>query len=173
MNLENFKFTNDQKTFVTDEIERLKKLENKSQNEDLILSLVSAIESGSPTKQQISSFERVMKNEFKKYKARLELEKIKEDEKKLLASLKKEAQAAQAKDRKKREHKLISIGALFEMVDFPTEDKGIITGLLLDAMEKAKSNNGLFQQFKISGDKFITEREQSRKAKSTVVDNSQ
>ncbi|WP_228263683.1 conjugal transfer protein TraD [Acinetobacter baumannii] len=94
-------------------------------------------------------------------------------EKKLLASLKKEAQAAQAKDRKKREHKLISIGALFEMVDFPTEDKGIITGLLLDAMEKAKSNNGLFQQFKISGDKFITEREQSRKAKSTVVDNSQ
>lgn len=172
MNLENFKFTNDQKTFVTDEIERLKKLENKSQNEDLILSLVSAIESGSPTKQQISSFERVMKNEFKKYKARLELEKIKEDEKKLLASLKKEAQAAQAKDRKKREHKLISIGALFEMVDFPTEDKGIITGLLLDAMEKAKSNNGLFQQFKISGDKFITEREQSRKAKSTVVDNS-
>ncbi|HCU1834454.1 TPA: conjugal transfer protein TraD [Acinetobacter baumannii] len=172
MNLENFKFTNDQKTFVTDEIERLKKVENKSQNEDLILSLVSAIESGSPTKQQISSFERVMKNEFKKYKARLELEKIKEDEKKLLASLKKEAQAAQAKDRKKREHKLISIGALFEMVDFPTEDKGIITGLLLDAMEKAKSNNGLFQQFKISGDKFITEREQSRKAKSTVVDNS-
>ncbi len=87
--------------------------------------------------------------------------------------MKKEAQAAQAKDRKKREHKLISIGALFEMVDFPTEDKGIITGLLLDAMEKAKSNNGLFQQFKISGDKFITEREQSRKAKSTVVDNSQ
>lgn len=173
MNLENFKFTNDQKTFVAEEIERLKKLENRTQPEDLILTLVSNIESGSPTKQQISSFERVMKNEFKKYKARLELEKIKEDEKKLLASLKKEAQAAQAKDRKKRDHKLISIGALFEMVDFPTEDKGIITGLLLDAMEKAKSNNGLFQQFKITGDKFITEREQSRKAKSTVVDNSQ
>ncbi|MGQ1480523.1 conjugal transfer protein TraD (plasmid) [Acinetobacter baumannii] len=172
MNLENFKFTNDQKTFVTEEIERLKKLENKTQTEDIILTLVSSIESGSPTKQQISSFERVMKNEFKKYKARLELDKIKEDEKKLLASLKKDAQAAQAKDRKKREHKLISIGALFEMVDFPTEDKGIITGLLLDAMEKAKSNNDLFQQFKISGDKFITEREQSRKAKSTVVDNS-
>ncbi|ENX24870.1 hypothetical protein F892_00020 [Acinetobacter vivianii] len=172
MNLESFKFTNDQKTFVAEEIERLKKLENKTQTEDIILTLVSSIESGSPTKQQISSFERVMKNEFKKYKARLELDKIKEDEKKLLASLKKEAQVAQAKDRKKREHKLISIGALFEMVDFPTEDKGIITGLLLDAMEKAKSNNGLFQQLKISGDKFITEREQSRKAKSIVVDNS-
>lgn len=173
MNLENFKFTNDQKTFVAEEIERLKKLENKTQTEDLILTLVSSIESGSPTKQQTVSFERVMKNEFKKYKARLELDKIKEDEKKLLASLKKEAQAAQVKDRKKRDHKLISIGALFEMVEFPTEDKGIITGLLLDAIEKSKSNNGLFQQFKISGDKFITEREQSKKAKSTVVDNSQ
>ena len=77
MNIEDFKFTEDQKKFVTEEIDRLKKLENKSQTEEIILTLVSNIESGTPTKQQISSFERIMKNEFKKYKARLELEKIK------------------------------------------------------------------------------------------------
>lgn len=82
MNIEDFKFTEDQKKFATEEIDRLKKLENKSQTEEIILTLVSNIESGTPTKQQISSFERIMKNEFKKYKARLELEKIKEDEKK-------------------------------------------------------------------------------------------
>ena len=80
MAIENLKFTEDQKKFVTDEISRLKGLENRNQTEDLILSLVKSIESGSLTKQQISSFERVMKNEFKKHKARLELEKIKEDE---------------------------------------------------------------------------------------------
>lgn len=172
MNIQDFKFTDDQKKFVNDELDRLKKLENKSQTEDLILTLVSNIESGTPTKQQISSFERIMKNEFKKYKARLELEKIKEDEKKLLAGLKKDAQAAQVKDRKKREHKLISIGALFEMVDFPTEDKGIITGLLLNAIQSAKSNPNHFDNLKISGDKFISEREQSKREKSTLIDNS-
>lgn len=172
MNIQDFKFTDDQKKFVNDELDRLKKLENKSQTEDLILTLVSNIESGTPTKQQISSFERIMKNEFKKYKARLELEKIKEDEKKLLAGLKKDAQAAQVKDRKKREHKLISIGALFEMVDFPTEDKGIITGLLLNAIQSAKSNPNYFDNLKISGDKFISEREQSKREKSTLIDNS-
>ncbi|MCI2319056.1 conjugal transfer protein TraD [Acinetobacter baumannii] len=175
MAIENLKFTEDQKKFVTDEISRLKGLENRNQTEDLILSLVKSIESGSPTKQQISSFERVMKNEFKKHKARLELEKIKEDEKKLLASLKKDAQAAQAaqvKDRKKREHKLISIGALFEIVDFPTEDKGIITGVLLKALESYKSNPQHFDSLKIAGDKFIADREQSKKSKSTLVDNS-
>ena len=169
MAIENLKFTEDQKKFVTDEISRLKGLENRNQTEDLILSLVKSIESGSPTKQQISSFERVMKNEFKKHKARLELEKIKEDEKKLLASLKK---AAQVKDRKKREHKLISIGALFEIVDFPTEDKGIITGVLLKALESYKSNPQHFDSLKIAGDKFIADREQSKKSKSTLVDNS-
>ena len=133
---------------------------------------IEKIESGTPTKQQISSFERIMKNEFKKYKARLELEKIKEDEKKLLAGLKKEAQVAQAKDRKKREHKLITIGALFEMVDFPSEDKGIITGMLLSAIENAKNNSSYFDSLKASGDKFINDREQAKKSKSTLVDNS-
>ena len=172
MNIEDFKFTEDQKKFVTEEIDRLKKLENKSQTEEIILTLVSNIESGTPTKQQISSFERIMKNEFKKYKARLELEKIKEDEKKLLAGLKKEVQVAQAKDRKKREHKLITIGALFEMVDFPSEDKGIITGMLLSAIENAKNNSSYFDSLKASGDKFINDREQAKKSKSTLVDNS-
>ena len=172
MNIEDFKFTEDQKKFVTEEIDRLKKLENKSQTEEIILTLVSNIESGTPTKQQISSFERIMKNEFKKYKARLELEKIKEDEKKLLAGLKKEAQVAQAKERKKREHKLITIGALFEMVDFPSEDKGIITGMLLSAIENAKNNPSYFDSLKASGDKFINDREQAKKSKSTLVDNS-
>ena len=80
MNIQDFKFTEDQKKFVSEEIDRLKKLDTKNQTEELILNLVSNIESGKPTKQQISSFERIMKNEFKKYKARLELEKIKEDE---------------------------------------------------------------------------------------------
>lgn len=56
MAIENLKFTEDQKKFVTDEISRLKGLENRNQTEDLILSLVKSIESGSPTKQQISSF---------------------------------------------------------------------------------------------------------------------
>lgn len=172
MNIEGFKFTDDQKKFVTEELDRLKKLENKNQTEDIILTLVSNIESGTPTKQQNSSFERIMKNEFKKYKARLELDKIKEDEKKLLAGFKKDAQVAQAKDRKKREHKLITIGALFEMVDFPSEDKGIITGMLLKALESSKNNSNYFDDLKAIGDKFINDREQSKKAKSTLVDNS-
>ncbi|WP_171252099.1 conjugal transfer protein TraD, partial [Acinetobacter baumannii] len=76
------------------------------------------------------------------------------------------------KDRKKREHKLISIGALFEIVDFPTEDKGIITGVLLKALESYKSNPQHFDSLKIAGDKFIADREQSKKSKSTLVDNS-
>jgi RNase H-fold protein (predicted Holliday junction resolvase) len=99
------------KKFVTEEIDRLKKLENKSQTEEIILTLVSNIESGTPTKQQISSFERIMKNEFKKYKARLELEKIKEDEK-TSCRFKKEVQVAQAKDRKNVNTSLLQL-ALF------------------------------------------------------------
>lgn len=172
MNLDQFKFTDDQAKFAQSEIERLKNLDQKSQTEQIIFDLIQSIESGNTTKLHLNSFERILKNEFKKNKVKLDLEKIKEDEKKFLATLKKDAQAKNAKDRKKREHTLISIGALFDMVDFPSEDKGIITGMLLDVMEKAKLNDSIFNQYKISGDKFITEREQQKKEKSILIDNS-
>jgi hypothetical protein len=57
------------------------------------------------------------------------------------------------------------------MVDFPSEDKGIITGMLLSAIENAKNNPSYFDSLKASGDKFINDREQA-KIKSTLVDNS-
>jgi hypothetical protein len=52
------------------------------------------------------------------------------------------------------------------------EDKGIITGVLLKALESYKSNPQHFDSLKIAGDKFIADREQSKKSKSTLVDNS-
>ena len=173
MNLEQFKFTNEQKNFVLAEIERLKSLEQKSQTEQIIFDLSQSIESGNTTKIHLSSFERILKNEFKKNKAKLDLEKIKEDEKKLLANLKKDAQAKSVKDRKKREHTLISIGALFDMVNFPMEDRGIITGMLLNAIENSKTDSQYFQNFKIKGDEFIAKREAEKKSKSIVIDNSE
>ena len=173
MNLDQFKFTNEQKEFVASEIQRISNVEKKSQIEQIIFDLVKSIQSDNPAKIQLSSFERILKNEFKKYKTKLDLEKIKEDEKKVLADLKKDIQAKNAKDRKKREHHLISIGALFDMVSFPADDKGIITGMLLNAIEQAKSNPQYLQNFKIKGDQFITQRENEKKAKSTIVNKPQ
>ena len=173
MNLDQFKFTNEQKDFVNSEIVRISSVEKKSQIEQIIFDLVQSIQSENPARIQLSSFERILKNEFKKHKAKLDLDKIKEDEKKFLADLKKDIQAKNAKDRKKREHSLISIGALFDMVSFPTDDKGIITGMLLNALEQSKSNPQYLQNFKIKGDEFITQRENEKKSKSTIVNKPQ
>lgn len=170
MNLDQFKFTKEQKDFVACEIDRLKNIGQKSQTEQVIFDLFKVIESGTSTKLHFNSFERILKNEFKKHKARIGLEKIKDDEKRLLANLKKDAQAKSAQLRKKREHTLISIGALFDMVEFPTQDRGIITGVILEAMERSKSQPQYFEQCKIKGYQFIAQRENEKKAKSIVID---
>ena len=54
MNLDQFKFTNEQKDFVNSEIVRISSVEKKSQIEQIIFDLVQSIQSENPAKIQLS-----------------------------------------------------------------------------------------------------------------------
>lgn len=172
MTIENLKLTEDQKTFSKGYIDQISTSDSKSQNDLILIGLFESLNNNTATKAQISSIERILKNEFKKHKINLTLQKAKEEERKILANVKKQVATERNKDRKKREHHLITVGALFDMVGFDIHDRGLITGMLLDTLDKSKTDKDLFSKLKIIGDQFIHDREQEKKQKKTVIDNS-
>lgn len=64
------------------------------------------------------------------------------------------------RDRQRKTHarELIELGGIVSMVAF-LDDKGVLTGVLLWAMDQIKTAPAPTKQLKVRGDKFITKRE--------------
>lgn len=72
----------------------------------------------------------------------------------LLNISKQEKNKQQAKTRKQRAHELITIGALTEVIGFE-KDRGLIAGVLLEALERFKNDDTLMKQLKDKGDTLL------------------
>ena len=82
----------------------------------------------------------------------------------LFDSLRKEKREAAARSRKERAHELITIGALTEVTNFE-KDRGLIAGVLLDALERFSQNESLRFDLKKRGDALLHQIEVENKAK--------
>ncbi|WP_322074704.1 conjugal transfer protein TraD [Burkholderia cepacia] len=103
------------------------------------------------------------KKELRDLDALVRLEKINEraEEAKLAAF--KIVQERKDAARKERTRRLIELGGIVEMVDFPV-DRGTLCGALLWALDQAKSDESAMRQLKTRGDEFISRREADKKA---------
>jgi hypothetical protein len=114
--------------------------------------LVELAEIESPTKQetrQLDAMVRLEKINQKADEARVAAQKI----------------MAERRDgqRKARTRELIELGGIVSMVEFP-DDKGVLTGALLWAMDQIKTDASLTKQLKTRGDTFIAKRELENKS---------
>ena len=91
--------------------------------------------------------------------------KSKEQQKAILAKLKKADSQRKSNNRKKREHELITIGALTDLTKFP-KDRGTVTGAFLYILDRIKENPGFEHQLKIRGDDLLRQREIEKKGES-------
>lgn len=142
--------------FYLDRISELKRLTAIEKN-ILELSLESE-----KTKIQESILQRLLNNEYRKYKSdeefKIEQKKTDERSRELLQRLR----APKRSSRKKRDHELISIGALTDVLDFP-KDRGTVAGAFAYILEQSKINPNFMDQIKSKGDKIIHDREIQRK----------
>lgn len=115
------------------------------------------------TKIQESVLDRLLNNEYRKYKIdeenKIQQRKADERSREILQRLRTPKKSA----RKKRNHELISIGALTEVVGFE-KDRGLVAGALAYILEQSKHNPNLLDQLKSKGDKILHDREMKRKA---------
>lgn len=116
--------------------------------------------------------ERVLKSifnsEYKTYSIKFEYEQTKKiadsEYMKLFEVVKKAKQKEVAQSRKERAHELITIGSLTEVTKFD-KDRGLIAGVLLDALDRIKNNEQLKWDFKKRGDDLLHQIELENKAK--------
>lgn len=140
-------------------LQRISELKRLTAIEKNILDLFSEEDK---TKIQESVLQRLLNNEYKKYKTdeefKIEQKKTDERSRELLQRLRAPKRSA----RKKRDHELISIGALTDVVGFP-KDRGTVTGALSYILEQSKINPDFMNQIKTKGDKILHDREVERK----------
>jgi hypothetical protein len=137
----------------------LKQSKRLSSNGKVILDLHNRLNKTSVQEKMLLS---VLDSEYKAYLAKLDFDKAKKNAsdkaKFALDTIKKSQLAENKKNRKKREHELITIGALTDTVGFE-KDRGLIAGTLLYAIDKINENESLRNELKERGDTFLHERE--------------
>ncbi|OTP78477.1 conjugal transfer protein TraD [Caballeronia sordidicola] len=133
----------------------IKSLKAPTESQKMLLELA---EIASPTKQEVRQLD-----------AMVRLEKInqKADEARLAA----QKIMAERRDgqRKARTRELIELGGIVSMVEFP-DDKAVLTGALLWAMDQIKTDAALAKQLKKRGDTFIAKQEVTNKGESESSD---
>lgn len=145
-------------------LERISELKRLSAIEKNILELFSEQDK---TKIQDSVLQRLLNNEYRKYKTdeefKLEQKKTDQRSRELLQRLRAPKRSA----RKQRDHELISIGALTDVIGFP-KDRGTVAGALAYILEQANNDPNFLEQIKTKGDKIIHDREIKRKQEREV-----
>ena len=153
----------DFETWKSDYFFELGKKEKLTSNEKMILDLNNQSEKSSVEKNALASF---LNNHYREYKRdteyQIEREKSKEQQKTILAKLKKVESQRKSNNRKKREHELITIGALTDLTKFP-KDRGTVTGAFLFILDRIKENPEFEHQLKIRGDDLLQQREIEKK----------
>lgn len=112
---------------------------------------------------ELADLDQPTKKDLRELDMLVRLEKINEraEEAKLAAF--KIVQDRKDEARKARTRRLIELGGIVEMVEFPT-DRGTLCGALLWALDQVKSDPDAMRQLKTRGDEFIALRETTKKA---------
>ena len=139
----------------TAHIDSIAKQEKKTSKAKLLFDLYQ-VQDKKPV--QARALKKILDDEYKLYCMEFDL---KESKKKassgytqLLTISKQEKNKQQAKTRKQRAHELITIGALTEVIGFE-KDRGLIAGVLLEALERFKNDDTLMKQLKDKGDTLL------------------
>lgn len=144
-------------------IETLKKTPKKNSKNVTLLDLY---DNQNRTPFQDRLLKNILDGEYKTYSAKFDFDQSKKmaDDKyaKALEAMRKEKQKATAQSRKQRAHELITIGALTEITHFE-KDRGLIAGVLLDALERFNVDENLKRLLKNRGDELLHEIELKNK----------
>ena len=140
------------------EIEHIKNLRLMQKRPSKIQAFLDLFDNTNRTAHQERVLKNIFNNEYKTYSIKFEYEqtkKIVNDEYlKLFEVVKKAKQKEVVQNRKERAHELITIGALTEVVKFE-KDRGLIAGVLLDALDRIKNNEQLKFELKKRGDELL------------------
>ena len=150
-----------EKSYIND----LRTNEKKSEKMQSVLELYDREEKSTFQRRAVKN---LLDREYKTYSIKFEFEQTKKDKddalSQLFDSLKKEKREAAAKSRKERAHELITIGALTEVTNFE-KDRGLIAGVLLEALDRFSQNESLRFDLKKRGDALLHQIEVENKAK--------
>lgn len=150
------------------EIEHIKNLRLMQKRPSKIQAFLDLFDNTNRTAHQERVLKNIFNNEYKTYSIKFEYEqtkKIVNDEYlKLFEVVKKAKQKEVVQNRKERAHELITIGALTEVVKFE-KDRGLIAGVLLDALDRFRNNEKLKLDLKKRGDDLLHQIELENKAK--------
>jgi hypothetical protein len=155
----------DKKQWVNSYIETLSKSNRLNSNGRVILDLHNRLNKTNVQEKMLNS---IIDGEYKAYLAKLYFEKAKKNAgdkaKFALDAIKKSQLAGNKQNRKKREHELITIGALTDTVGFE-KDRGLIAGSMLYIIDRINEHESFRFELKERGDKFLHERELQKKSK--------
>ena len=143
-------------------------LRSNEKKSDKMQSVLDLYDREEKTNFQRRALKNLLDREYKAYSIKFDFEQTKKDKddalNQLFDSLKKEKREAAARSRKERAHELITIGALTEVTNFE-KDRGLIAGVLLDALERFSQNESLRFDLKKRGDALLHQIEVENKAK--------
>ena len=150
------------------EVEHVKSLRLMQKKSSKIQAFLDLIDNTNRTAHQERVLKNIFNSEYKTYSIKFEYDLTKKNADseylKLFEAVKKENQKKALQTRKERAHELITIGALTEVTNFD-KDRGLITGVLLDALDRIKANEQLKWDLKKRGDALLHQIELDNKAK--------
>ena len=150
------------------EVEHVENLRSMQKKSSKIQALLDLIDSEKKTQFQERALKNIFNSEYKTYSMKFDIEQSKKNSEseysKLIQSVKKEKVKAVVKSRKERAHELITIGALTEVTNFE-KDRGLIAGVLLDALDRINTNEQVKWDLKKRGDELLHKIELENKAK--------
>ena len=150
------------------EIEHIKNMRLMQKKTSKIQAFLDLFDNANRTAHQERVLKNVFNSEYKTYSIKFEYEQTKKisdsEYLKLFEVVKKTKHKEVAQSRKERAHELITIGALTEVVKFE-KDRGLIAGVLLDALDRIKNNEQLKLDLKKRGDDLLHQIELENKAK--------
>lgn len=145
-------------------IENISKQEKRTSKAKLLFDLYQ-VQEKKPV--QARALKKILDDEYKLYCMEFDLRESKKKASsgytQLLNISKQEKSKQKAKTRKERAHELITIGALTEVTGFE-KDRGLITGVLLDALDRMNANQDLKRILKNRGDELLHQIELQKKS---------
>ena len=147
-------------------------LRSSNKKTEKIVTFLSLYDKSDKTAFQSRVVKNVLDSEYKSYSIKFDFDesrKLKDNAlSRLLDSVKKEKRESAARSRKERAHELITIGALTEVTNFE-KDRGLIAGVLLEALERFSQNDQLRFDLKKRGDALLHEIEIVNKTKKSKI----
>lgn len=140
------------------EVEHIKNMRSMQKKTSKVQVFLDLLDNVKKTAHQERALKSIFNSEYKAYSMKYDYEQTKKSADseylKLFEVVKKAKKKEVAQSRKERAHELITIGALTEVTNFD-KDRGLITGVLLDALDRIKNNEQLKFDLKKRGDNLL------------------